>query len=131
MKRLLVLSVTVIFLALAGTAAASCSCQKYLRQWFKDPTAQRQFDRKADALGISVTTRKRAKRGVYDWAKQGTFDESWCKAYPRTCKAAAACIIAFAGTVAADKANHASDKKATRDGGIACATAMAGALLIA
>ena len=65
------------------------------------------------------------ERLIYDWAKDGSFEKSWCKRMPKSCKMAKACAAAFTGAIITDKAAGLSDKRAVRDGATACAVAMA------
>lgn len=114
--------------ALAWPAAAGaqtpCSCLLFARAFIGNHAAQRTFDREwRRTYAGHEAQRKVIRRRIYDWQKQGTFDQGWCKRHPKLCRALQACLIAGGYTFVTGEALGESSWRATVQAGGACATA--------
>lgn len=130
MRRLLLLAGLVLALGgsmadVAGAnqkakAAGQCVCRTWAQQFIKRPAAQAAFDQGLFWV-VSDAKKKKIRKGIYDYAKTGDLDDSWCKRNRRICKAVIACLIGGGGAYGAARVAGASVKASTVSGAVTCA----------
>jgi hypothetical protein len=130
-RAALIVGLLSLAVPVAARAQAPCVCQLWAIQFTKHPTLRHTYDRswRATAGRKREGARKKTKTQIYDWPKEGTFKESWCKRNPRLCKALKACMAAVAITEMQGPALGLSWWKTQIAASGACAQAAAGTLL--
>lgn len=148
MRRKLPLLVVVLALAFTGadvaaharppeaaSAAEWCPCMKF----FADRYARRGFRwrmmRKGVIVrlvdrGVSPGRRARLRRAIYDFQANNDFNESFCKRYPKVCRAALACLTVGGGTLLNSARDGKIDATDAFLAGISCADAAATVYLL-
>jgi hypothetical protein len=106
----------------AAADAQPCWCLVWARHFEHNRAARHAYDVTWRAHG-NPPGRKPVKRKLYDWQREGVFDESWCKSHPRLCKALGACLVAAGYTYGTDVAAGVPAHKATIYAAGACASA--------
>lgn len=79
------------------------------------------------AIYIRFADRRRVRRAIYDYAREGDFDTSFCKrspAHEKACRAAKACVATAGPVYAANKLAGTSDRTAALEAAGACVGAM-------
>jgi hypothetical protein len=114
----------------AKAKAAACTCRYWSLRFSRDRVARRIFDQRLMGV-VSAAKRKRAKRAIYDYARDGHFEKNWCRRRPRECRAVAACVVAGVAAYNAAKANGASNAAAFRGSIGYCVAAYATVMLTA
>jgi hypothetical protein len=114
----------------ARPAVEPCICRIWAINFALYPPAQRAYDEKLQAMPLRpgafrIKDRRRVKHRVYDYAREGDFEERYCNKRPKICRAALACVIAGGSTYAAARQAGQGKGAATRAGAIACAGAAA------
>lgn len=131
MRRLLpiVLVVGALLAPSAASAQDLCVCMRHFAHAFTVDARTRQLFRdEANRQGIVKRKRDKIRDGIYDWAREGEFDSSWCTRNRKVCRATVACLISAGTSVASSVAAGQSEKQASRQAAIACAGAAAASL---
>jgi hypothetical protein len=142
MRRAVLVVVVVGCLLLPAASGASatpahaswtaCPCSRtFAHQFTLRPNARRTFNQVGAANWLSATTRRRIRRGVYDYDKNGYVRDGWCSNHPKLCNMLKACLLAAGAVFAHDKVDGRSNAYATADAAAACAVAAAGVALVA
>jgi hypothetical protein len=90
-KLLLALMAGAFVLLVPSVARAKpCPCRKWAISFTHSRTLQHTFNRGwrqgTAHKGPHLPQRRRVRRGIYDWAKEGSFKESGASAMPRSAR---------------------------------------------
>ena len=98
---------TCALLAGAAEAAAPCGCKAFVRTYVNYALVQGSLDLQLQNRGVSNRLRRKVRKRIYDYERNGPWKQSWCRRHASLCRKMRACLRSGGLAVAGAKATGA------------------------